>query len=132
MPQETDAITGNFVGDTAPRADPQPAVPYRTGIAVADGAAKPAPAGGLFLQNPGYRGKARVFVSSTGSPTTCTLRPYLLSGGQTGALTAVSLNGAPNFDALFDVQADGDAIAILVESLAGGTSPAVSIYVSWR
>ncbi|GEM_PF-2144262 len=135
MPQEIDSATGNFIVSQSGRADPTGVAAYRSGISTADGTTKPAAGSALFAQNPGYRQKCRVFVSSSGSPTSCTLRPYLRSGGtsgQVGTGAAQTLNGSPNFDAYFDVQTDGDDLAVLVETLSGGTSPTVSIALSWR
>ncbi len=135
MPQETDSTTGNFVLSEATRADPQAPVLHRNAVAAADGTTKPAANNANWLQNPGYRGKARVFVSTTGSPTGCTIRPYLRSGGasgQVGTAAAQTLAGAPNFDLSFDIQTDGDDLLCFVETLSGGVSPTVSIWVSWR
>jgi hypothetical protein len=135
MPQEFDGATGNAIVPHSLRADPAGIVAYRSGITAADGATKPAPGSALFATNPGYRQKCRVFVSSSGSPTSCTLRPYVRSGGtvgQVGSGATQTLAGSPNFDAFFDVQTDGDDLAVLVETLAGGTSPAISIFLSWR
>ena len=135
MPQEIDGATGNFIHPQSGRVDPAGIVAYRSGVTTADGATKPAPGSALFASNPGYRQKCRVFVSSSGSPTSCTLRPYLRSGGasgQVGTGTAQTLAGSPNFDAYFDVQTDGDDLAVLVETLSGGSSPAISIFLSWR
>lgn len=135
MPQETDGATGNFILDEAPRADPQALVLHRNAVAAADGTTKPAANAAVWLPNPGYRAKARVFVATTGSPTTCALRPYLRSGGsggQVGSAALQTLNGSPNFDQSFDVIADGDDLAVYVETLAGGSSPTVTVYVGWR
>ncbi|HLZ69571.1 MAG TPA: hypothetical protein VKV26_06620 [Dehalococcoidia bacterium] len=135
MPQEIDGATGNLIVPQSARADPAGMLAYRGGISAADGTTKPAAGSALFAQNPGYRQKCRVFVTSTGSPTSCTLRPYVRSGGtsgQVGTGAAQTLAGAPNFDTYFDVQTDGDDLAVLVETLAGGTSPTVSIFLSWR
>jgi len=135
MPQETDAATGNFILEETVRSDPLLPVLYRTGVTAADGTTKPAPGSGLFAANPGYRQTCRVFVSTSGSPTTCTIRPYVRSGGsagQVGTAALQTLNAAPNFDLSFDIVAAGDDIALLVETLSGGASPAVTIYLSWR
>lgn len=135
MPQEFDAGTGDVIVPQSPRADPAGIVAYRSGVTAADGTTKPAPGSVLFAGNPGYRQKCRVFVSSSGSPTSCTLRPYVRSGGssgQVGTVAAQTLAGSPNFDAYFDVQTDGDDLAVLVETLSGGISPAISIFLSWR
>ncbi len=135
MPQETDAVTGQPLLDEAARTDPLAPAAYRAGVSAADGTAKPAPGSALFAANPGYRTTCRVFVETTGSPTTCTIRPYLRSGGAAGHVGAgqlQTLNGSPNFDLAFDLIASGDDVAVLVESLAGGTSPTVSIYLGWR
>lgn len=135
MPQETDAVTGNFILDEAARADPQAPVLHRSALSAADGTTRPSAGAGVWLPNPGYRAKARVFVTTTGSPTTCTLRPYLRSGGsggQVGSAQLQTLNGSPNFDQSFDLIADGDDVAIFVETLSGGTSPTVTIWLSWR
>jgi hypothetical protein len=135
VPQETDTATGNFVLQESPREDPQAPLLHRNALSVADGTSKPSAGAGVWLPNPGFRKKARVFVTTTGSPTTCTLRPYLRSGGsggQVGSAVLQTLNGSPNFDQSFDVIADGDDVAIFVETLSGGTSPTVTIWVSWR
>ena len=115
--------------------EPQAPLVHRSAVAVADGTSKPAATSALFLANPGGYMTARVFVSTTGSPTTCTLRPYLRCGGTVGQVNASALqtfNGSPNFDAGFDIAVDGDDLCIYVETLAGGVAPTVSIYVSWR
>ena len=135
MPQEMDTATGNFVTPQSPRADPAAVFAYRTGVSAADGATKPAPGSALFTVNPGFRQKCRVFVSTTGAPTGCTIRPYLRAGGasgQVGSAAVQTLNGTPNFDLSFDVVTDGDDLALLVETLSGGTTPTVSISLSWR
>src|SRR5690348_9650678 len=100
MPQETDTMTGSFILPQDARLDPQPIVLHRSAVAAADGAGKPASNDARWLANPGYRTKARVFVSSTGTPAACTIRPYLRSGGATGlvgANAAQSLAGTPNY-----------------------------------
>jgi hypothetical protein len=135
MPQELDATTGNIITQNEQRADPAVPLAYRTGITVADGAGRPAANSALFAVNPGFRAVCRVFVESSGSPTSCTVRPYLRSGGSgghAGTGPVQTLAGAPNFDTAFDVLCAGDDLAVLVESLAGGSSPALSIYLSWR
>ena len=135
MPQETDSSTGNLITQNEARADPLAPVAYRSGITSADGASKPAAGSALFAANPGYRSICRVFVETTGSPTACTLRPYLRSGGASGHVATgplQTLNGSPNYDLAFDVVAGGDDLAVLVETLSGGTSPSVAIYLGWR
>src|SRR5438552_9668029 len=114
MAEEFDTATGNIVVQESPRSDPTAVIAYRSGVSTADGATKPAAGSALWLVNPGYRAKARVFVETTGSPSGCTVRPYLRCGGTSGAVgtgTAYTLAGAPNFDVSFDVQADGDDLA---------------------
>ncbi len=135
MPQEFDAVTGNFITQEDGRADPLPPVLHRGAVAAADGAAKPATNSAAWLVNPGNRVRARVYVSTTGSPTTATVRPYLRSGGaggQAGTGPLQTVAGSPNYDACFDVQTDGDDLLCQIETLSGGTAPAVSISVSWR
>jgi hypothetical protein len=135
MPQEFDALTGNFITQEDPRADPLAAALHRSAIATADGTTKPAANDSKWAPNPGNRTRCRVFVESSGSPTGCTIRPYLRSGGSTGhAGTAAlqSLAPTPNFDLCFDLVTDGDDVLCLVETLTGGTTPTVSIYLSWR
>ncbi|MHB8575369.1 MAG: hypothetical protein ACYDCQ_08560 [Dehalococcoidia bacterium] len=135
MPQEYDAATGNAVLQEAPRSDPGAVVNYRSGVSAADGTAKPAPGSTLWIGNPGFRGRARVFVETTGSPAACTVRAYLRCGGvagHSGTASVFAINGSPNYDLSFDVTVDGDDLAVLVETLSGGTSPTVSIFVSWR
>ena len=135
MPQEFDPQTGNIVTQEDARADPLPPLLHRSAIAVADGQVKPQPPSPLFAPNPGGRARCAVFVTSSGSPSACSLRPYLRSGGpagQVGKLSLQSLNGPPDFDACFVVQVDGDDLYLAIESLAGGTAPTVSIFLSWR
>lgn len=135
MPQETDAATGNFIIQEDARADPVAPVLHRSAIAAADGTAKPAAGSGLWASNPGNRTRCRMFVETTGSPTGLTVRPYLRSGGAGGRVGTAGLqtaNGAPNYDLCFDVVTDGDDVLCSVETLSGGTSPTVSIYLSWR
>ena len=135
MPQEFDAQTGNIITQQEPRADPLAPAAHRAAVATADGTAKPAPAAGLWAQNPGNRSRCRVFVETTGQPASCTVRPYLRCGGATGHVGAAALqtlNGSPNYDLSFDVQCDGDDLLIYVEGLSGGTTPTVSVYLSWR
>ena len=135
MPQEFDTQTGNMITQDDVRADPLAVALHRAAIAAADGAGKPAPGSALWAVNPGNRTRCRVFVETTGSPTGCTIRPYLRSGGSSGrAGTAAlqSLAGTPNFDLCFDLVTDGDDVLCYVETLAGGTSPTVSIYLGWR
>jgi hypothetical protein len=135
VPEEFDATTGNMLLQEAPRSDPGAIVNYRAGVASADGTTKPAANSTLWLANPGFRARARVFVETAGSPTACTVRPYLRCGGVSGHVATASvftLNGAPNYDLCFDVTVDGDDLAVLVESLSGGSSPTVNMFVSWR
>jgi hypothetical protein len=121
---------------------PVPPQAHRTNVTAADGTAKPAINDARWLPNPGNRQQARVFVTTTGAPTTCTVRPYLRSGGpvvvgamtpQVGTSPIQTVAGVnPNGDFCFDIATNGDDLLCLVETLAGGTAPSVSIAVSWR
>lgn len=121
-----------------PITNPNPVVYRAAGgtypvVSAADGTSKPAAnSTTIWLTNPGGMAeKARIFITTTGSPT-ATFTPYVRSGGssgQVGTLAVQTLNGTPGFDLCFDVQVDGDDLAILATTLSTGTA---SIYISWR
>lgn len=114
---------------------PVAAALHRSAINTADGTTKPAANNAAWVANPSNYTKCRVFVSTTGSPTTCTLRAYVRNNGasgQVGSTPLQTLNGTPNFDQCFDVVVDGDDILVFIETLSGGAAPTVTVYVSWR
>lgn len=106
---------------------------YRASVTSADGTAAPANNSALFVANPGDFGTARIYYTLTGTTPTATFRPYVRNGGATGivgGLASVASSSLP-LSGAFDVAANGDDVAVLVETL-GGTTPAVALSISWR